>query len=239
MALSLIAIDGYFVVVLAAWWRLRRSAYLLPHLRRGPSSFVFHPGHGLVARIMAISIVSAVLSMRGRRLLTGRVVGQNGPPAQTRLLPRAQAPDVAFPPRPGSGLRPGPREGGWSTVPLRVSAGLGPASPSTPPSASPRTPPSTSRAVAPPVSLPIPEPRRPSWALRGTSRGMSGGMSEGSVEPPTCPLPVVGRPSPGPATVPIGRPAEPPHGEQGSGSGEPPTRPARARQPASARRGAA
>ena len=103
MALSLIAVDGYFVVVLAAWWRLRRSAYLLPHRRRGPSSFVFHPGHGLVARIMAIITAPAVLILRGRRLLTGRVVVPNGRPAQTRLLLGAQAPDAPPAGRAGSG----------------------------------------------------------------------------------------------------------------------------------------
>jgi hypothetical protein len=43
--------DGFFVVALAAWWRLRRSAYLLPHLRSGPASPVFDPRCGWFSRI--------------------------------------------------------------------------------------------------------------------------------------------------------------------------------------------
>lgn len=208
MAPSLIAVDGYFVVVLAAWWRLRRSAYLLPHRRRGPSSFVFHPGHGFFARIMAIITAPAVLILRRRRPLTGRVVVPNGRPAQTRLLPTAQAPDAPPAGRAGSGLAP-------SALP------------------------SVSRAVPEAVSPPIPEPRRPSWTVPGMSGGIPGRVSQGAVEPPTCPLPVARRPSPGHTTVPIGRPVGPPRGERGSGYAESPTGPTWARQPASARRGQA
>ena len=39
-----LADDVTFAVALAAWWQLRRSAYLLPHLRRGPSAFRSCPG---------------------------------------------------------------------------------------------------------------------------------------------------------------------------------------------------
>ena len=49
---TLITADGIFVLALAAWWQLRRSANLLPHLRRGPSSFHFSPANGVVAWIM-------------------------------------------------------------------------------------------------------------------------------------------------------------------------------------------
>ena len=231
MALSLIAVDGYFVVVLAAWWRLRRSAYLLPHRRRGPSSFVFHPGNRLVVRIMAIITVPVVLILRGWRLLTGRVVVPNGQPAQTRLLLGVPTPDAPPAGRAGSGLGPGPGGGGGSTAPIPVSAGPGPASPLAPPLAS--------RAVPQAVSPPIPEPRCPSWTVRGMSGGIPGRVSGGSVEPPTCPLPVVRRPSPGHTTVPIGRSVGPPRGERGSAYAESLTGPTRARQPASARRGPA
>ena len=43
--------DVTFAVALAAWWQLRRSAYLLPHLRRGQSSF--RPWPGIASWIIA------------------------------------------------------------------------------------------------------------------------------------------------------------------------------------------
>ena len=163
MALSLIAVDGYFVVVLAAWWRLRRSAYLLPHRRRGPSSFVFHPGHGLVARIMAIITVPVVLILRGRRLLTGRVVVPNGQPAQTRLLLGAQ---------PRTRRPPAGRVRGWGRAP---GEGAGP--------------PRRSRFRPGPVRPPRRRPRRRRgryprrcprrYPSRGARRGRCGGCPGG------------------------------------------------------------
>ena len=63
MAHPLIAGDGLFAVVLAAWWQLRRSAHLLPHLRRGRSSFLVQPGHGFVPGIMAIITLQPLLTI--------------------------------------------------------------------------------------------------------------------------------------------------------------------------------
>jgi len=70
MASSWIVVDGFFVVVLAAWWRLRRSAYLLPHLRRGRSLLVFPAGHGRVARILAI--ITVIVTVPAVRIVGDR-----------------------------------------------------------------------------------------------------------------------------------------------------------------------
>jgi hypothetical protein len=130
MTQSLISGDAAFAIVLAAWWQLRRSAHLLPHLRQGPSSYFFHPGHAFFARILLIITLRLPLTIwRG----------------------------WWWPQR-----RPGP------------------------------------------LSQSGPTPM---------------------TEPTTCPFPVVEARSPGPATVPIGRPVVPLNGETGPGSVEPPTQP--------------
>src|ERR1700754_373144 len=54
MVHSLINQNWIFAAVLAGWWQLSRSAKLLPHLRRRPSSFLFIPGYVFVSWIMAI-----------------------------------------------------------------------------------------------------------------------------------------------------------------------------------------
>jgi hypothetical protein len=64
---ALIVDDGFFAVVLAAWWQLRRSAHLLPHLRKGPSTFHFSPGNRFVSWIMAAVSGQALLTLRTRR----------------------------------------------------------------------------------------------------------------------------------------------------------------------------
>ena len=90
MAHSLIIGDGFFAVVLAAWWQLRRSAYLLPHLRRGPSSFRFDPGYRFVSWIMAIGTGQALPALgrpwwlaRRSAVANGRVVRTAGGPDGT------------------------------------------------------------------------------------------------------------------------------------------------------------
>ncbi|HEY0812109.1 MAG TPA: hypothetical protein VGE11_02415 [Pseudonocardia sp.] len=86
IAHSLIAGDGAFAVVLAAWWQLRRSAHLLPHLRRGPRSFFFNPGHGFLSWMMIITLQSRSTIRRPRRMSRqvavddGRVVWAAGVP---------------------------------------------------------------------------------------------------------------------------------------------------------------
>lgn len=233
MALSLIVVDGFFVIALAAWWQLRRSAYLLPHLRRGPSAFVFHPGRGLVAQFMAIIVGPALLTFRARRPLTGRIVVQEGRFGHTRLLPGAQVPTRTHTPTTGSAVAP--RAGEWSrsTVQTPVAAGLHPLSPSSSRSSSPSSPPWTSGSTRRPVPPTAAEPRCPVWTWPEMSgqmaSEMSGGTTRPSAEPPTCPFPVVGPLSPGHGRV--------PQRLDGPGCDESPTRPTRSQQPALARRG--
>ncbi len=64
MTQSLMSGDAAFAIVLAAWWQLRRSAHLLPHLRPGPRSYFFHPGQAFVARIMVIITLRLALTIR-------------------------------------------------------------------------------------------------------------------------------------------------------------------------------
>jgi len=62
--------DAIFAFALAAWWQLRRSAYLLPHLRKGPSPVGLHPDAGVGSWIKAISVISTPTT--GRRTLPTR-----------------------------------------------------------------------------------------------------------------------------------------------------------------------
>ena len=211
MAHSLIAGDGLFAVVLAAWWQLRRSAHLLPHLRRGPSSFLVHPGHGFVSWIMAIVTLQPLLTIHRLRRPTRQMAGHNGYVsayvsgcAGGYVVRSADVPDRTH----GPAVRPelrwgserlGPEDSGWVTAPIPIPAGLPPLPPRVP-------------------------------------RSMPGSTSRPAPEPPTCPFPVVGPQASGPATLPIGPQAGPPHAENGPGYVEPPTRP---QQRAVARRGAA
>jgi hypothetical protein len=210
MAHSLIAGDGFFAVVLAAWWQLRRSAHLLPHLRKGPSSFLVHPGHGFVPGIMAIITLQPLLTIQRLRRPTRQMAVQNGYGSgyvrgyvNGYVVRSAGVPDRTDAPAARAVLRSGPRvsgpeELGWATAPIPIPTGLPPLPP---------------RA----------------------SRSMPGSTSGPAPEPPTCPFPVVGPRASGHATPPIGAQAGPPHAENGTGDVEPPTRP---QQPAVARRGA-
>ena len=53
MIYSLVVQNWTFCIVLALWWQISRSAKLLPHLRRRPSSFFFIPGYVVVSWLMA------------------------------------------------------------------------------------------------------------------------------------------------------------------------------------------
>ena len=64
MVHSLINQNWIFAAVLAGWWQLSRSAKLLPHLRRRPSSFLFIPGYVVVSWIMALIKLQALLTIR-------------------------------------------------------------------------------------------------------------------------------------------------------------------------------
>ena len=78
MISSIVAGHWAFVVVLALWWQLSRSAKLLPHLRRRPSSFFYIPGYVLVSWLMALIKIQALCTIRQQRWLTREVAVENG-----------------------------------------------------------------------------------------------------------------------------------------------------------------
>ncbi|WP_232667378.1 glycosyltransferase [Pseudonocardia sp. TRM90224] len=83
MIYSLIQQHWIFCIVLAAWWQISRSAKLLPHLRRRPSSFLFVPGYVFVSWIMAFIKIGALLTIRKQRWLTRQVAVENGEVVRT------------------------------------------------------------------------------------------------------------------------------------------------------------
>jgi hypothetical protein len=83
MVHSLINQNWIFAAVLAGWWQLSRSAKLLPHLRRRPSSFLFIPGYVFVSWIMAIIKLQALMTIRRQRWLTRQVAVENGQVVRT------------------------------------------------------------------------------------------------------------------------------------------------------------
>jgi cellulose synthase/poly-beta-1,6-N-acetylglucosamine synthase-like glycosyltransferase len=80
---SLIEQNWVFCAVLAAWWWLSRSAKLLPHLRRRPSSFFYVPGYVFTSWIMAFIKIRALLTIRKQRWLTRQVAVENGEVVRT------------------------------------------------------------------------------------------------------------------------------------------------------------
>ncbi len=92
-------ISGYaaLAVVLSAWWQLRRSAYLLPYLRWGPSSFFFNPGPVGIARVMVaitLQVPLAICRLRSPARAPGFGPEDNGQPT----IPISMPLDVADPP---------------------------------------------------------------------------------------------------------------------------------------------
>lgn len=69
--------DAIFALALAAWWQLRRSAYLLPHLRKGPASIGVHSDAGVRSWVRAITAVSTSIT-RQRTVPTRRSVADPG-----------------------------------------------------------------------------------------------------------------------------------------------------------------
>jgi hypothetical protein len=206
MAHSLITGDGFFAAVLAAWWQLRRSAHLLPHLRRGPCSLRFDPGYRFVAWIMAAIGTLQSVSAPGRPWwLARRSAVDNG-----RVVSTAAGPDGTSVPTAAAGaaskaaagaVGSGRQELIAATVPIPVPAGLRPPPPRRPgPGAMPQPP-----SPSPPPSRPTPQ---------------------AAVEPRTCPFPmVVGRRPREHPTVPVGSPTGPRGDRNGYGSVESPTLP--------------
>lgn len=80
---ALIAQNWIFAGVLAAWWQISRSAKLLPHIIRRPSSFFLVPGYVFVSWLMALIKIQALLTIRRQRWLTRQVAVENGEVVRT------------------------------------------------------------------------------------------------------------------------------------------------------------
>jgi cellulose synthase/poly-beta-1,6-N-acetylglucosamine synthase-like glycosyltransferase len=80
---ALVTQNWVFAGVLALWWQISRSAKLLPHLRRRPSSFFFIPGYVVVSWIMALIKLHALSTIRRQRWLTRQVAVANGAVVRT------------------------------------------------------------------------------------------------------------------------------------------------------------
>jgi hypothetical protein len=81
----LLIIDHHWtlVTVLALWWQLSRSAKLLPHLRRRPTSFFYIPGYIATSWLMALIKIHALATIRQQRWLTRQVAVENGTVVRT------------------------------------------------------------------------------------------------------------------------------------------------------------
>ena len=95
MVVALVNHNWIFAVVLALWWQISRSAKLLPHIRRRPSSFFLVPGYVFVSWVMALIKIQALLTIRRQRWLTRQVAVENGEVvrtsgAETQLEPEQQ-----------------------------------------------------------------------------------------------------------------------------------------------------
>jgi hyaluronan synthase len=78
MGLALARQDWAVVVALFIWWMLSRSAKLLPHLKRRPSSFLLIPAFTLVSFVMAGVKLYALLTIRRQQWLTRPVAVVDG-----------------------------------------------------------------------------------------------------------------------------------------------------------------
>lgn len=84
MLWALIHRNWVFVGVLALWWQISRSAKLLPHIYRRPSSFFFIPAYLVFSWVMAIIKIHALLTIRKQRWLTRQVaVNEHGEVVRT------------------------------------------------------------------------------------------------------------------------------------------------------------
>jgi hyaluronan synthase len=83
MVVALAHRNWIFAAVLALWWQISRSAKLLPHIRRRPSSFFLVPGYVFVSWVMALIKIQALLTIRRQRWLTRQVAVENGEVVRT------------------------------------------------------------------------------------------------------------------------------------------------------------
>ena len=83
MIIALVHQNWIFAGVLVLWWQISRSAKLLPHLRRRPSSFFYIPGYVFVSWMMALIKLQALCTIRKQRWLTRQVAVENGTVVRT------------------------------------------------------------------------------------------------------------------------------------------------------------
>jgi glycosyltransferase involved in cell wall biosynthesis len=83
MIWAIVQQNWIFVAVLALWWQISRSAKLLPHIYRRPSSFFFIPAYIVFSWVMAIIKLHALLTIRKQRWLTRQVAVENGAVVRT------------------------------------------------------------------------------------------------------------------------------------------------------------
>jgi hyaluronan synthase len=114
MIYSLIVHNWVFAGVLALWWQVSRSAKLLPHLCRRPSSFFLVPGYLVVSWLMALIKLQALFTIRKQRWLTRAVAVQDGAVVRTGQ-PAEPAEELV-------GQAAGPRSAGSAMVPVGLPA---------------------------------------------------------------------------------------------------------------------
>ncbi len=83
MVTALATQNWMFAAVLLTWWQISRSAKLLPHIRRRPSSFFFVLGYVVVSWVMAIIKIRALLTIRKQAWLTREVAVEDGEVVRT------------------------------------------------------------------------------------------------------------------------------------------------------------
>jgi cellulose synthase/poly-beta-1,6-N-acetylglucosamine synthase-like glycosyltransferase len=86
MGIALATQNWIFAGVLVLWWQISRSAKLLPHIRRRPSSFFFVLGYVVVSWVMAIIKIRALLTVRKQAWLTREVAVENGEVVRTSVI---------------------------------------------------------------------------------------------------------------------------------------------------------
>jgi cellulose synthase/poly-beta-1,6-N-acetylglucosamine synthase-like glycosyltransferase len=84
MTLAIATAEWRFVATLFGWWWVSRSAKLLPHLRRRPSSFFYIPAFVLLTFGMAVVKIYALLTIRRQRWLTRQVAVVDGVVVRTQ-----------------------------------------------------------------------------------------------------------------------------------------------------------
>ncbi len=83
MVTALATQNWMFAAVLLTWWQISRSAKLLPHIRRRPTSFFFVLGYVVVSWVMAIIKIRALLTIRKQAWLTREVAVEDGEVVRT------------------------------------------------------------------------------------------------------------------------------------------------------------